>query len=199
MVALGTRFWLFTAIATLFSLGNSSDAFIFLRTQGLERTLEAVPLIYFGYNIVYAILATPLGALSDRLGRLPVLIAGYGTFGAVYLGFAAANQPWQPVVLFLVYGVYAAATEGVAKAFVTDLIPQAVRGTALGWYNGMTGFAALPANLIGGWLWSVLGPGAPFGWGAWLGFCAAGLLLAWAPWLLGRRQLQDAPAQQPSI
>src|SRR5205807_380232 len=75
MGALGPRFWLFTTVSAVFALGNSSDAFIFLRTEGLERTLEAVPLVYFGYNLVYAALATPLGALSDRLGRLPVLIA----------------------------------------------------------------------------------------------------------------------------
>jgi MFS family permease len=193
IATLGPRFWMFTAISTLFAVGNSSDAFIFLRTEGLEHTLEAVPLVYFGYNVVYALLATPLGILSDRWGRLPVLLAGYLAFGLVYMGWAAANQSWHAWALFALYGIYAAATEGVSKALVTDLIPREQRGTALGWFNGLTGFAALPANVLGGWLWSTLGPGATFEFGAWLAFVSAGLLLAWAPWLLGKRVLNAPP------
>src|SRR5438874_2673215 len=88
---LGTRFWMFTAISTIFAIGNSSDAFIFLKTAGLESSIAAVPLIYFLYNLVYALLATPLGALSDKWGRLPVLVTGYAAFGLVYLGWAFAT------------------------------------------------------------------------------------------------------------
>ena len=186
LAALGSRFWLFTAIATIFALGNSSDAFVFLRTEGLEHSLEAVPLVYFGYNLVYALLATPLGSLSDRWGRLPILFGGYVAFGLVYAGWSLASQPWHAWALFLIYGIYAAATEGIGKALVTDVAPSGQRGTALGWFNGLTGLAALPANLLGGWLWSTVGPGATFVLGAWLAFVAAGLLLAWAPWLLRR-------------
>ncbi len=193
MAALGPRFWMFTAISTIFAIGNSSDAFIFLRTEGLEGKLEAVPLIYFGYNLVYAALATPLGVLSDRWGRIPVLVAGYGAFGLVYAGWAVANQNWQGWALFLVYGIYAAATDGVGKALVTDVVPKAQRGTALGWFNGLTGFSALPANVLGGWLWSNFGPSATFGFGAWIGFVAMFLMLAWAPWLMGKRT--DLPIQ----
>lgn len=178
LAGLGRGFWLFTAIAAVFALGNTSDAFIFLRTADLEQSVVAVPLIYFGYNVVYALLATPLGALSDRWGRVPVLLAGFTAFSVVYAGWAAATQGWQAWALFLVYGIYAAATEGVAKALVVDLAPGAARGTALGWFNGITGFAALPANVIGGWLWSVYGPAATFGVGAALGLTAAALLLA---------------------
>ena len=196
LAGLGSRFWLFTAIATIFALGNSSDAFVFLRTEGLEQSLEAVPLIYFGFNLVYALLATPLGSLSDRWGRLPILFGGYVAFGLVYAGWSVASQPWHAWALFLVYGIYAAATEGIGKALVTDVAPSDRRGTALGWFNGLTGMAALPANLIGGWLWSTVGPGATFVLGAWLAFVAAGLLVAWAPWLLGRREA--APGDPPS-
>jgi MFS family permease len=194
--ALGPRFWMFVAISTLFGLGNSSDAFIFLRTEGLERALEAVPLVYFGYNLVYAVLATPLGALSDRFGRAPVLLAGYLSFGFVYAGWAVANQPWQGVALFLLYGVYSAATEGVGKALVADVVPKAQRGTAMGWFNGVTGLAALPANVLGGWLWTHFGPGATFGFGAWAGFAAAALMIAWIPWFAGRRTI-GAPELAP--
>jgi MFS family permease len=187
--ALGPRFWMFTAISTIFALGNSSDAFLFLRAEGLEHALEAVPLVYFGYNIIYAVLATPLGVLSDRWGRTPVLIAGYLAFALVYAGWTVANQNWHVWALFAFYGIYAAATDGVSKAMVADVIPKTQRGTAMGWFNGVTGFAALPANVLGGWLWSAFGPGATFGFGAWTGFVAAALMIAWLPWLLGKRSL----------
>jgi MFS family permease len=180
---LGPRFWLFAAIGTCFALGNSSDAFLFLRTEGLEASLAAVPLIYCAFNVVYALLATPFGALSDRIGRLPVLAVGYAAFTLVYLGWTRAHAPWHAWALFLAYGVYYAATEGIARAFVADLAPTGRRGTALGWYNGLTGAAALPANLAGAWLWSRLGPGATFGLAAWLGAVAFCLLIAWWPWL----------------
>jgi MFS family permease len=179
----GARFWLFTALATCFALGNSSDAFLFLRTEGLESSLIAVPLVYFAFNIVYALLATPLGSLSDRWGRLPVLAGGYAAFTLVYLGWTQAHATWHIWALFLLYGAYYAATEGIAKAFVADLAPMTKRGTALGWFNGLTGAAALPANLVGAWLWGQFGPGATFAMGAWLGAISFGLLLAWWPWL----------------
>jgi MFS family permease len=180
---LGARFWLFTVIATIFALGNSSDAFLFLRTEGLEASLIAVPLVYFAFNMIYTLLATPLGALSDRVGRLPMLAVGYGAFALVYLGWTQAKAPWHAWALFAVYGVYYAATDGVAKAFVTDLVPRARRGTAMGWFNGLTGVVALPANIVAAWLWAQFGPGATFALGAWLGAVSLGLLIAWWPWL----------------
>ena len=191
--ALGARFWLFAVIATVFALGNSSDAFIFLRTEGLEQSLTAVPLLYFAFNLLYALLATPLGALSDRWGRLPVLLAGYATFAIVYMGWATATQSWQAWWLFPFYAIYYAATEGVARAFVGDLVPRARRGTALGWFNGLTGVSAIPANLLSGWLWVRWGPTAAFGFSAWAALVALGLLLAWWPWL--RRAQPLAPKQ----
>lgn len=180
---LGTRFWLFLVIATIFAFGNSSDAFMFLRTEGLEASLLAVPMVYFGLNIVYALLATPLGALSDRFGRLPILTVGYATFTLVYFGWTRASAPWHVWALFLLYGAYYAATDGVARAFVADLVPKGKRGTALGWFGAITGLTALPANVLAAALWSNLGPGVTFGLGAWLGAIAFGLLLAWWPWL----------------
>jgi MFS family permease len=180
---LSARFWLFVVVATIFAIGNSSDAFLFLRTEGLEASLIAVPLVYFGFNLVYAVLATPLGALSDRFGRLPILAVGFAAFTLVYLGWTRATTQWHIWGLFLLYGAYYAATEGVAKAFVSDLVPKSRRGAALGWYNGLTGFIALPANLLAAWLWTQVGPTATFGLGAWMGAIAFGLLVAWWPWL----------------
>ncbi|HEY0068552.1 MAG TPA: MFS transporter [Chloroflexia bacterium] len=181
--ALGKRFWMFTAISVVFAFGNSSDAFIFLRTADLGDSLLLVPLVYFGFNVVYALLATPLGALSDRFGRLPVLLSGYTVFALVYLGWAVAVEGWNAWVLFLVYGVYAAATEGIGRAFVADIVPQEARGTALGWFGGLVSLAALPANLIAGWLWSTIGPSATFTFGMWSAVVAVALTLAWLPWL----------------
>jgi predicted MFS family arabinose efflux permease len=94
-----------------------------------------------------------------------------------------ATQAWNAWALFLVYGIYAAATEGVAKAFVTDLVPKSARGSAMGWFNGLTGISALPANLIGGWLWSAAGAGATFAFGSWAALAALALTIAWLPWL----------------
>jgi MFS family permease len=110
-----------------------------------------------------------------------VLAAGYAAFTLVYLGWTQARAPWNAWALFAVYGVYYAATDGVAKAFVTDLVPRERRGTAMGWFQGLTGAAALPANVAGAWLWSRLGPGATFGLGAWLGAVSLSLLFAWWP------------------
>jgi MFS family permease len=199
IVALGPRFWLFTAIATVFALGNSSSAFLFLGTQiqGVAQPLHIVPLIYFAFNVVYALLAAPLGALGDRWGRVPTLVVGYGAFGLVYAGWAGANQGWHAWVLFLAYGVYAAATEGVARAFVTDLAPREQRGAALGWFIALMSGAALPANLLAGWLWSTFGHTATFGFGAWLGFTAMALLLVLAPWLSRERPFLSPGVPEP--
>jgi len=177
--ALGAPFWFSTGVATLFALGNASDAFFFLRAVTLDAWLEALPAMYLGYNLIYAVLATPLGVLSDRWGRIPVLIGGFLAFAIVYGGWAVATSGWQTWLLFLIYGVYAAATEGVAKALVVDLVPRTQRGTALGWFNGLTGVAALPANMLAGWVWVTYGPSATFTLSALLATAAAFLLLAW--------------------
>ncbi len=196
---LGQRFWLFLVIATIFALGNSSDAFLFLRAEGLEESLSAVPLLYFSFNVLYAVLAPPLGALSDRWGRLPVLLVGYASFALVYLGWALATQSWQAWWLFLMYAIYYATTEGVARALVGDLVPRARRGTALGWYNAMTGVAAIPANILSSWLWVRWGPTAAFGFSTWAALVALGLLLAWWPWLRHARPLNQASAPSQEI
>lgn len=190
---LGLRFWLFTSACTTFALGSSSTAFLFLRTTELETSIAAIPLIYFAYNLVYATLAAPLGALIDRWGPIPVGIAGFGAFGLIYVGWAYATQSWQAWVLFLVYGIYVAASEGVARAAIADLVPREAQGAAIGWFRGMTGFAALPANIIAGWLWSVAAAPATFFFGAWMSGLALCLLIAWLPWLRGKPPIEIMP------
>lgn len=183
---LGRRFWMFTALSMIFALGSSTEAFIFLRTADLTDSVLLVPLIYFGFIVVYVLLSGPLGAWSDRFGRLPMLIFGYGAFALIYLGWAIAVDSWAAWALFLLYGVYAAATEGVARAFVADIVPREARATALGWFSMLVGIVALPANIIAGWLWSMGGPSATFTYGAWLAAVSVTLGLAWLPWLRSR-------------
>jgi hypothetical protein len=199
--ALGKRFWMFTIVSVVFAFGSSTDAFIFLRTADLGDSLLMVPLVYFGFNLVYALLSGPLGALNDRFGRLPVLISGYGAFALIYLGWAVAAEGWNAWALFLLYGVYAAATEGVGRAFVADMVPGEAGRTALAWFGGLVGFAAIPANMLAGWLWSTLGPSATFTFGVWSALVAFGLALGWVPWLrsgidpdLAHTSTQDVPA-----
>jgi MFS family permease len=160
---LDTRFKRFLLIIVLFTLGNSSDAFIILRGQ--ERGLDVfqVMAMVLTFNLVYAVLSGPLGALSDRIGRRKLIIGGWVAYGLVYLGLALSQSGGQVWALFTLYGVYYAATEGSAKALIADLVPDEKRGTAYGLYNAAIGLAALPASLIAGLLWQGLGPWAGFG------------------------------------
>lgn len=181
---LGRRFTIFTAVATLFALGNSSDAFLILRARHLGVSAVVIPLVYLAFNVVYAVLATPAGALSDRLGRRTVLAVGYVIFTLVYLGFALVPMGGGVGVvlpLFVVYGGYYALTEGVQKALITDLVPAASRATAIGTFSMATGLALLPASVIAGALWDRVGPSAPFLYGAIMAFLALILLLALLP------------------
>ncbi|MDQ7850842.1 MAG: MFS transporter [Armatimonadota bacterium] len=177
---LGRPFAHFTVAATIFALGNSSDAFLILRARNLGLSPAAIPLVYFAFNMVYALLSTPAGALSDRLGRRRVLVAGYAVFAVVYLGFALVRVPlasWAVPALFLVYGVYYALAEGAQRAFVVDLVPAHLRATALGTFATATGLALLPASIIAGRMWDALGPAAPFFYGGAAATAALLLLL----------------------
>ncbi|UCF61677.1 MAG: MFS transporter, partial [Anaerolineaceae bacterium] len=131
----------------------------------------------------YALISTPAGALSDRVGRRRLLILGWGLYALVYLGFARASAGWHAWSLMAVYGVYYGLTEGVAKAFVADLVPSERRGTAYGVYNAAVGITAFPASLIAGVLWQGVGswagfgPSAPFLFGAGLAVLAVVMLM----------------------
>ncbi|MDA8188304.1 MAG: MFS transporter [Dehalococcoidales bacterium] len=175
--SLGVGFLTFGAVSTLFTLGNSSDAFLVLRAQNLGLATVLVPLAYLTFNVVYSILAMPLGSLSDKVGRRAVIVAGYLVFALVYLGFAVASASWAVWGLFAVYGVYYALTEGVQRAYVADLVPENMRGSAMGTYNALTGVSALPASVIGGLLWQMVSPSATFVYGAVFAVLAAVSLL----------------------
>ncbi|MBF8267024.1 MAG: major facilitator family transporter [Dehalococcoidia bacterium] len=170
-------FKLFLGIMMLFTLGNSSDAFLILRAQNLGLPLVYILLLLAAFNLVYASLSVPLGILSDRIGRRRVILGGWVAYALIYLGFALAGAAWQVVFLFLAYGVYYAATEGVARALVSDLVPAERRGSAYGLYHTAVGITAFPASLIAGALWQTFNPSVPFFFGAALAGLAA--LLLW--------------------
>ena len=173
-----SRFKYFLFVVVLFTLGNSSDAFIVLRGQERGLNVLQVMLMVMTFNFIYAILAGPLGALSDKIGRRRLILFGWLAYGLVYLGFALSNTGWQVWALFAFYGIYYAATEGVAKALIADLVPESQRGTAYGLYAAAVGLTALPASLIAGVLWQGLGPWNGFGASAPFAFGAAMALLA---------------------
>ncbi len=176
------RFKLFVLIVIVFTLGNSSDAFLILRAQNAGLSVAGVLGMMLTFNLVYAIAAGPMGALSDKFGRRRFLVGGWILYAVVYLGFARATAGWHTWSLMCVYGVYYAMTHGVAKAYVADLVPAEKRGTAYGVYNAAVGITAFPASLIAGLLWQGagswrgFGPGAPFIFGAALALAAAVML-----------------------
>lgn len=171
-------FWLVLGVWTLFSIGNSSDVFLILRAHDLGLSATLVILAYALYNLVYSALSWPLGALSDRVSRTNVLAAGLAVFALVYLGFALAPGSWAIWPLFAVYGVYIAATEGVAKAWVADFVPAGATGTAYGLFAAASGGALLVASVAAGLLWSRVSPAAPFLLGATTALCALLLIVS---------------------
>lgn len=160
------RFYAFLAIALVFGIGNSSDAFLILRARDLGTTLLAIPLVYALFNLVYALASVPLGALSDRIGRERVIVLGWAAYALSYAGFALAGSSVLVWFLFAFYGLYYAISEGVIKAFIADLVGAQTRGRAYGIYATATGLMALPASLVAGFLWDAYGPAVPFYFGA---------------------------------
>jgi len=174
---LGTSFKRLLIALVVFTLGNSTDAFLLLRLseQGIEARLVAV---LWSLHHVVKMLATYFGGqLSDRVGRRGMVIAGWIVYAAVYVAFALVESRTELVVIFLAYGLYFGLTEPAEKAWVVELVPVNLRGTAFGYYNGSIGLAALPASFIFGLLWHQFGVVAAFLTGAGLAAVASVLLL----------------------
>ncbi len=177
-VPLPRPFYLFTAIAGLFALANSSDAFLILRAEDLGLGIVAIPIAYAVLNLIYGAMSLPAGIISDRMGRIPMITAGWATYGVVYLGLALAGASWQVWPLFALYGVYYAASEGVSRALIADTVGPRARGRAYGLYNTVIGLSALPAGLIAGLLWDRIDASAPFYFSAVVSLVAVASIIA---------------------
>ncbi|HEU4723511.1 MAG TPA: MFS transporter [Gemmatimonadaceae bacterium] len=176
---LGARFWRVLAVIFVFTLGNSTDAFLLLRASQLGVPVALAPILWAALHVVKSAASTPGGALSDRIGRRPTLIMGWMLYAAVYVGFAAASTAWHAWALFAVYGIFFGLTEGSERALIADLVALERRGTAFGWYNLAIGLGALPASLLFGFVWDRAGPSTAFTMGASLALAAAlGLVAA---------------------
>ncbi|MGD8967767.1 MAG: MFS transporter [Anaerolineae bacterium] len=189
---LGRRFALFMLIVGIFDLGNSADAFLILRAR--ERGLNIVGVLgmLITFNIIYTLVSTPAGSLSDRIDRRWVIIGGWLIYAMIYLGFALAEEGWHVWALYALYGVYYGLAYGTTKAMVADIVPAALRGTAYGTHNAVLGILDLPASLIAGVLWQGVGawegfgPSAPFLFGGALALAAALLMALVMPERSGR-------------
>lgn len=160
------KFLLFFIVMLVFTLGNSSDAFLILRARSVGLKESTIPIIIAMFNLFYALLSVPSGVLSDKIGRVNVIRLGWIIYAVTYLGFALAKLPWHIWVLYAIYGVYYSTTEGVAKSLVAHIVDDSNRGTAFGLYNASMGLLALPASFIAGYLWDKVSPAAPFYFGA---------------------------------
>jgi MFS family permease len=179
--ALGRPFWTFLGSVLLFTLGNSTDAFLILRANQLGVSVALIPVLWAALHVVKSAASVPGGALSDRFGRRPLILAGWGVYAAVYVLFGRATETWHAWALFLAYGTFFGLTEGTEAAMVADLVGRDRRGTAYGWYYLAVGIGALPASLLFGFIWDRVGPRAAFDVGAALAFAAAVVLLAVRP------------------
>jgi len=147
----------------IFTLGNSSNQFLLLRSMNLGYALSTVVLMYLIFNLSTSLLSTAFGSLSDRIGRKKLLIAGYGLYAIVYISFGFISHKTNFLLWFFwpLYGIYYAMTEGIEKAFVSDIAPEDSKATALGFYHTIVGIGLLPASIIAGILFFLL-PSAPF-------------------------------------
>ena len=172
------RFFVFVGVVVLFTLGNSSDMFLLLYAWSkFHMGLLSVLGLWIALHISKIIFSMPGGVLSDRLGRRPMIVAGWMMYALVYLGLALAQTQWQFWLLFLAYGFYYGMSEGSEKALVADFVPSEHRGTAYGIYHGAIGLAARPGSLLFGVFWALIGASWAFGMGASLAGLAALLLV----------------------
>ena len=173
---LGRRFWLLNAVVLLFFSGEISYAFFVLRSEALGMSTVTTILLYVLFNVVFVLVSLPSGILSDRLGRRPVLAFSFVLFAATCLVMASANGLLLLVLGFALFGVYKGSSEGVFKAFVIDVVPKDLRGTALGVYHTGIGLVMLPGGIIAGLLWDSVGAWGTFAYGIVMSIAALSLL-----------------------
>jgi len=170
----------YLAILALFSLGNSSDAFLLLRARGIGMPVALLPLLWAVFHVAKVVTSYVGGDWSDRIPRHKLIIAGWTVYAATYLAFGLAVHAWQVWALFIVYGTYYGLTEPAEKALVRDIAPEEARGRAYGFYNFIIGASAVPAGLLTGWLWQTWSPFVALATGAGIAAVSSALLVFWA-------------------
>jgi MFS family permease len=181
LAQLPSGYWKYLLVTGLFNLGNSSNAFLILRTQDLGVSLRSTILIYAAFNLAAALISYPAGALSDRIGRRNILLLSFLIFTIAYLGFALTENHWLIMALFIFYGLFQGIFRAVGKTLASDFVPPSLRASGIGWYSTTVGLFQLAASVIAGILWDRVGHPAVFIYGA--GCAAAGscALLAFVP------------------
>jgi MFS family permease len=168
------RYWKYLLVTALFGIGNSSNAFLILRTRDEGASLETTILIYAAFNLVAALISYPAGTFSDRWGRRHLLFASYAAFFVAYLGFAMTSSVVLIALLFALYGMYEGTFRAVGKAFAADFIPAHLRASGIGWFSTTVGVMQLLASVVAGLLWDRVGHAAVFFYGA--AFALVGML-----------------------
>ena len=188
-------YWRYLLVIALFGLGNSSNAFLILRTQDIGASLETTILIYAAFNLVAAAISYPAGTLSDTLGRKTILLAGFLIFAASYLGLALARSPVLVAAMFVSYGLFQGMFRAVGKALAADFVPASLHASAIGWYSATVGILQLVASVVAGQLWDRVGHAAVFYYGAACGLAGA-IALASMP-MTGGRATHASPLPGP--
>jgi MFS family permease len=159
-------YWQYLLVTALFGLGNSSNAFLILRTQDIGASLKTTILIYAAFNLVAALISYPAGSLSDKWGRKNILLASFVIFLIAYLGFALTQNIFLIAALFVFYGLYQGIFRAIGKAFAADFVPERLRASGVGWYSTTVGLLQLVASIVAGLLWDRIGHTAVFYYGA---------------------------------
>jgi len=185
------KFYFFLLIIFIFTLGNSTDALLMVKANEVGVKVAYIPLVYLITSIVSVLFAIPLGSLSDKIGKEKILIAGFLIYAVVYYGFGITGSIGTIVALFALYGLYSAATDGIQKAFVSDITDKNKQGTGLGIYNALLGITLLPASLIAGVLYDKVNSSIPFFFGAATAASSALLMLIYT------RKYRKHPSANP--
>jgi MFS family permease len=162
MKSLPRNLQIFIFVSTVFACANFGYAFLILKAKNIGLSDNTALLLYVLFYIVYTFFTIPAGMLSDKIGRKPVLIAGYVLFAATAVCLLFTSQLYMLIFVFILYGIFFGLIDGVQRAFVVDLAPSDLKGTALGTFHTATGLIALPAGIIAGTLWDQFSPQATF-------------------------------------
>jgi MFS family permease len=160
------KYYFFLGIIFVFTLGNSTDALLMVKANDVGVKVALIPLVYLVTNVVSVFASIPVGSLADKVGKEKILIVGFLIYAVVYYGFGITTSTGAIIALFALYGLYSAATDGIQKAFISDMIDKNKKGTGLGIYNALLGITLLPASLIAGSLYDKVNSSVPFYFGA---------------------------------